>query len=95
MTPNAFPGQRKAHVTLYGGGSTNRTRTFKFASPNFHTVDFEFDYVEGENVLLDIRTDAYPNRPSTLDAEDFSVNNIFERAGLAANRRAQGRAKGR
>ncbi len=83
VIPNAFPSQRKAQVTLSGAGSTHRTRLFRFASPNFHTVDFEFDYVEGENVLLDIKTDAHPNRPSTLETEDLSVMTIFERAGFA------------
>jgi hypothetical protein len=83
VIPNAFPSQRKAEVTLSGGGSTKRTRVFKFASPNFHTVDFEFDFVEGEKVLLDIKTHAHPNRPSTLENEDLSVITIFERAGFA------------
>ena len=91
VIPNAFPSQRKAQVTLSGGGSTNRTRVFKFASPNFHTVDFEFDFVEGENVLLDIKTDAHPNRPSSLETEDLSVMTIFERAGFAVTTTPGGR----
>jgi len=91
VIPNAFPSQRKAQVTLSGGGSTHRTRVFKFASPNFHTVDFEFDYVEGENVLLNIKTDAHPNRPSTLETEDLSVMTIFERAGFAVTTTPGGR----
>lgn len=91
VIPNAFPSQRKAQVTLSGGGSTHRTRVFKFASPNFHTVDFEFDFVEGEKVLLDIKTDAHPNRPSTLETEDISVMTIFERAGFAVTTSTGGR----
>ena len=91
VIPNIYPSQRKARVTLSGGGSTQRTRTFKFASPNFHTVDFEFDYVEGEDVLLDIRTDAHPNRPSALETEDLSVSTIFERAGFAVKTTPGGR----
>ncbi len=91
VIPNAYPSQRKARVTLAGGGSTQRTRTFKFASPNFHTVDFEFDYVTGENVLLDIKTDAHPIRPSALEAEELTVTSIFERAGFAITTTPGGR----
>lgn len=83
VIPNAVPSQRQAQVTLSGGGSTRHVRVLKFASPNFHTVEFEFDYVEGEKVLLDIKTDAHPNRPSTLEKEQLSVITIFERAGFA------------
>ena len=91
VIPNAFASQRKAQVTFSGGGSTHRTRIFKFASPNFHTVDFEFDHVEGEEVLLDLKTSAHPNRPSTLEAEDLSVMTIFERAGFAITTTPGGR----
>jgi len=91
VTPNAVASQRKIQVTFSGGGSTKRTRAFKFVSPNFHTVDFEFDFVEGENVLLDIKTDAHPNRPGTLEAEKLTVTTIFERAGFAVTTTPGGR----
>lgn len=83
VVPNALPDERQAQVLLSGGGATNRTRVFKFASPNFHTVDFEFDFVQGEKVLLNIKTGAHPNRPHSLKTEDLSVTTIFERAGFA------------
>ena len=83
VAPNALPTDRLAQVFLSGGGATKRTRVFKFASPNFHTVDFEFDFVQGEKVLLNIKTDAHPNRPHSLQTEKLSVMAIFERAGFA------------
>jgi hypothetical protein len=83
VVPNASASQRSAEVTLSGGGSTKRIRLFKFATPNFHTVDFEFDSVSGEKVNLDIKTHAHPNRPSALEKEVLSVAAIFERAGFA------------
>ncbi len=66
VEPNATPTERQAQVLLSGGGATNRSRVFQFASPNFHTVDFEFDFVEGEKVLMNIKTGAHPNRPTSL-----------------------------
>jgi hypothetical protein len=91
VIPNSVASQRTARVTFSGGGATHRTRVFTFASPNFHTVDFEFDFVEGESVLLDIKTDAHPNRPGTLEAEKLTVMTIFERAGFAVTTTPGGR----
>lgn len=91
VVPNALPADRQAQVLLSGGGATNRTRVFKFASPNFHTVDFEFDFVQGEKVLLNIKTDAHPNRPRSLQTESLSVMTIFERAGFAVTTTKGGR----
>ncbi len=91
ILPNALPAERQAQVLLSGGGATNRTRVFKFASPNFHTVDFEFDFVQGEKVLLNIKTDAHHNRPRSLQAENLSVMTIFERAGFAVTTTKGGR----
>ena len=83
VTPDAVPNQRQAQVLLSGGGATKRTRLFSFATPNFHTVDFEFDFVQGEKVLLNIKTHEHHNRPRSLEAENLSVMTVFERAGFA------------
>ncbi len=77
-----FPGRREARVTFLGGGGATRQRTFKYKGAHFHPVEFEFDFAEGEEAILDIDTCAHPNRPATLPCENLSLQTVYRRAGF-------------
>ena len=74
--------QRRARVTFSGGGAPKRTRTYRFRSPYFHPVEFEFDTVEGTQKATKVDTCAHPNRPATLTCEQLSIETVFRRAGF-------------
>jgi hypothetical protein len=78
VTPNG----RIAHVTFSGGGGARRRRNFRFKSPYFHPVDFEFDSAEGEQATLSVDTCAHPNRPGTLPCENLSIQEVYQRSGF-------------
>jgi hypothetical protein len=82
VTRSWFPNQRSATVRFTGGGGSVRTRTFKFKSPYYHPVNFEFDCATGETATTVINTCAHPNRPATLACENLSVQTVFRRAGF-------------
>jgi hypothetical protein len=77
-----FTGNRKATVTLSGGGSPNRVRTLQFSSSYFHPVNFEFDAAEGEAATLSINTGDHPNRPASLPIENLTIKKVYQRAGF-------------
>jgi hypothetical protein len=76
-----FPSHRSATVTFLGAGAAP-VRTFKFKSPYFHTVDFEFDFAEGEVATTSVDTCAHPNHPATLPCQNLSLQTVYERAGF-------------
>lgn len=82
VTNGPFPSQRKVTVTFTGGGAAQRVRTYRYKSPYFHPVDFEFDCAEGEVPALSIDTCAHPNRPATLPCETLTTQKVFRRAGF-------------
>jgi hypothetical protein len=82
VTRSWFPNQRSATVTLSGGGGPSRVRIFKFKSPYFHPVDFEFDCATGETATISVNTCAHPNRPASLACETLTVQEVYERAGF-------------
>ena len=77
-----FPHLRKATVTFYGGGDSKKVRTYKFKSPYFHPVDFEFDCAEGEEATTSIETCAHPNRPDSLPCENLTIETVYRRTGF-------------
>lgn len=77
-----FADQRSATVTFSGGGSSNKTVTFKYKSPYFHPVNFEFDCAEGESATTTVATCAHPNRPATLPCENLTIQRVYQRAGF-------------
>lgn len=77
-----FHHQRKAHVWFYGGGGPVRHRLFKYKSPYFHPVEFEYDWVKGTDALTEIQTCAHPNRPAGMSCERLSIREVFQRAGF-------------
>lgn len=89
---SVFPGQRSAQVVFSGGGSSTLTRNFKFKSPYFHTVEFEFDSVTGVTPTTSINTCDHPNRPATLPCENLSIETAFPPHRLSGN--AHGRFRG-
>ena len=80
--PSFFASQRKATVTFSGGGAPDKTLTYSFASPYFHSVEFEFDSVQGSTATTAIDTAAHPNRPPSQPGETLSVETVFRRAGF-------------
>ncbi|MBW4620894.1 MAG: hypothetical protein KME17_16245 [Cyanosarcina radialis HA8281-LM2] len=78
-----FPDQRGATVAFAVAGASNRTFTYKYKSPYFHEVEFEFDYEEDITPLTAIETHAHPNRPATLPNETLSIEKVYERTGFA------------
>lgn len=77
-----FPNQKSATATFTGGGAPQRVRVFKFTSPYFHPVNFEFDCAQGESALLSINTCAHPNRPATLPCETLTIETVYRRTGF-------------
>jgi hypothetical protein len=78
VTPNG----RIAQVTFSGGGGARRRRIFRFKSPYFHLVDFEFDSAEDEQATLTVNTCDHPNRPGTLPCESLSIQEVYQRSGF-------------
>ncbi|MGH3022198.1 MAG: hypothetical protein ACRDNI_00950 [Gaiellaceae bacterium] len=76
-----FAGARLAKVTFSGGGAPKRKVLYRFSSPHFRTVNFEFDWAEGKAASTSIDTCAHPNRPATLPCETLTIQKVFRRAG--------------
>ncbi|MFW9257620.1 hypothetical protein [Nostoc sp. CALU 546] len=81
-----FPDQRSAAVTFSVAGASNRTFAYKYKSPYFHEVEFEFDFEEGITPLTAIDTHAHPNRPATLLPETLSIETVYQRTGFAVTK---------
>jgi hypothetical protein len=73
---------RKAKVVFTGGGLKPRTRLFKFRSPYFHKVEFEFDSESPTVPVTQIATCAHPNRPPTVACENLTIQRVFQRSGF-------------
>jgi len=58
------------------------TRAYAWRSRYFRAVNFEFDYVEGEQPVLSKQTCAHPNRPAGLACETLTIPTVFRRAGF-------------
>lgn len=82
ITNSFFPAQRKATITYSGGNLGSSTRIYKFASPYFHPVEFEFDSATGVTAQTSISTCDHPNRPAGLACETLSIEKVFQRAGF-------------
>ncbi|MBW0931383.1 hypothetical protein [Priestia megaterium] len=82
VTRGSFPGQHTAEVMFFVGGETDRTRTFGFQSPYFHSVEFEFDSEEGTVPVTTFQTHSHPDRPTFLPDETLSIAEVFKRTGF-------------
>lgn len=82
VTRSYFRYERWAKVTLSGGARRQQALIFRFKSPHFHRVDFEFDCAEDESATTSLYTCAHPNRPAILRCENLSIQQVFERAGF-------------
>ncbi len=82
VTKSFFSHQRKVTATFVGGGASSRTRTYHWKSASYHSVDFEYDTVEGTTAVTQINTGDHPNRPSSLPIENLSIETVFRRAGF-------------
>ena len=80
-TRSPFASGRSLKITFSGGGATKRTVVYKFLSPHFRTVNFEFDFQAGEVADTAIDTCAHPVRPASLPCENLTIEKVFERAG--------------
>ena len=58
---------------------------FKYASPCFQTVEFEFDHGDGTSPVTSIKTHAHPNRPATLPEEILTIQECYRRAGFCVS----------
>ncbi|HVG17636.1 MAG TPA: hypothetical protein VNI02_01185 [Blastocatellia bacterium] len=80
------PGQFLARLTkmtiTFMDGGPAVTRTLKFASPYFREVAFEFDAVEGSPRVTFINTCAHNERPSFLQCESLTFDEVYDRAGV-------------
>jgi hypothetical protein len=82
ITNSFLPSLRSAKVTYSGGGLANSVRTYKFASPYFHPVEFEYDCATSVLAQTSINTCDHPNRPPTLACETLTIERVFQRAGF-------------
>ncbi len=69
-------------VTFSGPGIPDLNRDYTFKSPFFREVRFEFDAEQGVDLTLEYQTDAHPDRPATLPAENLTIDTVFERSGF-------------
>lgn len=74
--------RRRTATVIFSGGGPNRVVAFKYKSPYFHPVNFEFDSAEGEAATTTVDTCAHPNRPATLPCETLTIQQVFQRAGF-------------
>src|SRR5205085_8904313 len=68
-------------LTLSGGGP-DLVRDYKFASPAFNPVEFEYDAVEGVTPIISINTFDHPDRPGSLADEELTIETVYRRAGF-------------
>lgn len=90
VTPAWKAYQRKAKVTFAGGGAGALTREYLGAANAFHSVEFEFDTVEGATPVTQIETHAHPTRPAGLPQETLTIETVFRRAGFEVRRASDG-----
>jgi hypothetical protein len=82
VRPNQ-PGRRgRAKLSFLAPGGGRRVVGFRYRSPHFHRVEFEFDHTDDSFALTRIRTHAHPNRPPTLQSERLSIETVYQRAGF-------------
>lgn len=81
VTPT-LPALRRAIVVFTGGGLPPRRRIYRFASPYFHSVEFEFDSETAITPETSIDTCEHPTHPATLACETLSIAKVFQRAGF-------------
>ncbi|HKH29897.1 MAG TPA: hypothetical protein VKA45_02480, partial [Gaiellaceae bacterium] len=74
-------GSGSVEVDFEGVEAAKRTIAYERASPDFRTVNFEFDFQAGEVVDIAVDTGAHPNRPKSLPVETLSIADVYERAG--------------
>jgi hypothetical protein len=86
VTRAFLPGQMSAIVTFSGGGPGGRTRAYRYQSPYYHEVEFEFDCAEGTTAVTQIETHAHPNHPATIPAETLSLEKVYQRAGFRVSK---------
>ena len=73
---------KSAEVTFSGGTALAQVLTFKYKSPYFRSVNFEFDCASGVTPVLSYNTSSHPNRPASLPAENLSIATVYRRAGF-------------
>jgi hypothetical protein len=76
---------RKAKVVFSGPGLAHRVRVFKFTSPYFHKVEFEYDSESVLTPVLQVATCAHANRPASLPCENLTIRRVFQRSGFDAS----------
>jgi hypothetical protein len=74
--------QREVHARFSGGGAPDITRDYRRSSAFFHSVEFEFDAVDGTTATTAIDTCAHPNKPLDLPCERITIETVFRRAGF-------------
>ncbi|WP_221781146.1 hypothetical protein [Priestia aryabhattai] len=84
VTSGSTPSQHIAEVAFLVGEETDRTQTFQFQSPYFHSVEFEFDAEEGTTPVTTFQTHSHRDRPTSLPDENLSIAEVFKRAGFDA-----------
>ena len=80
-----FSNQRQLIAKFYGGGAPARVQYFRFNSPYFHRVEFEYDRVSdvpAADATTVVSTCAHPNRPATIACENLSLETVYRRAGF-------------
>ena len=71
-----------AAVVTFSGGGTPFTRTYKWTSARFRSVEFEYDSTPDANQVNSVQTHAHPNRPPGLRNENLTIDTVYRRAGF-------------
>lgn len=80
------PTSRRATVTFSGGGAHALVRAYRYRSPLYRRVEFEFDAAQGATAVTNYPTHSHPNRPAALPNETLTIETVFRRAGFDVRR---------
>lgn len=72
-------------ATFSGGGPTLQ-RLYLPKSKSFQPVELEFDSVSAITAVTSVQTNAHPDRPSDLPAENLTIEEVFRRTGFGVTK---------
>jgi hypothetical protein len=81
----AFWRRPTAAIVTFSGGGTTYTRTYKWTSARFRSVEFEFDATPDAHPVSSMNTYDHPNHPAGLRNETLTIDTVYRRAGFTVS----------
>lgn len=79
---STYAHQRSISVEFSAGGITDMTHEFKFTSPYYRPMEFEFDTLANRPAVTSYQTHSHPIRPANLPSETLTIEKVYQRAGF-------------